>query len=165
MFRRVSIPRLFACFVVVVAVALPGAAHADTRPKRLTLKQLLARAKNNPLARAAHEATVAARARVGEASGKRLGELSVTSFLAPSPSIDCVDPACTMTTNKDASVRFGGVYGGVKAYWTVPVYTFGKLGAVGRAAKKAALASRAKEGTVAGRVVVGADGVDYDPPR
>ncbi len=130
-------------------------ARAETKkPKRLNLAQLMARAKNNPLAKAARAATHAAKAKVAEASGARLGQFSITSFIAPSPDIQCTDATCTETTNKDVSVALGGVYTGVRATWTLPVYTFGKLGAVSRAAKKAAAATKAKEGDVAGQVAV-----------
>jgi len=154
--------------VLVVALALAWSlpALADKKPTRLTLPELMARAKSNPLSRAARQATLAAKARVAEARGARLGSISVTSFLAPSPNIECRDEAgatvkrpsnwreCDSTNNKDVSIGISGIFTGVRATWTLPVFTFGKLGAIGDAAKRAATATRAKEGSVAGKVAV-----------
>ncbi|HUH02536.1 MAG TPA: TolC family protein, partial [Kofleriaceae bacterium] len=142
--------------VLLVTTASPAAAQ-----RKLTLSEVVARAKANPLARAAEHATEAAQARVREARGARFPSLQVTSFLAPSPEIDCVDAACTQTSPEDVTVNVAGVFGGVRAEVTQPLYTFGKLGAITAAARNAARATRFLEDAVAGDLALNASRAYY----
>ena len=107
----------------------------------------------NPLAQIARADSRAARARADEARGARFPRLNVTSFLAPSPKIDCLDVTCSETDPDDVTINIAGVFGGVQAQVTQPLYTFGKLSSIGSAARKAAEASRLLEDHVAGDLV------------
>lgn len=139
--------------VLLVTTASPAAAQ---KQNKLTLSELITRAMNNPLARAAEYATDAAEARIREARGARFPSLQVTSFLAPSPEIECVDPACTQTSPEDVTVNVAGVFGGVRAEVTQPLYTFGKLGAITAAARNAARATRFLEDAATGELALNA---------
>ena len=140
--------------LLVLGVAQPQHALANSPPRRLDLNQIMKAARANPLSRAARQATLAMRARAAEARAARIGSLSVTSFVAPSPSVDCLDVDCTRTSTDQASLALDGVFTGVRVSLVQPLYTFGKLSAVSRAAGRAVVAMKAKEGKVAGRVAV-----------
>ncbi len=138
---------------ILALTALCSGSAAAGEPTRLTFSQVVDRARANPLARAAHEQTRAAGAQADEAHAARWGKLQVTSFLAPSPRITCDDPTCTSTSPKDVTVNVAGVFGGVRAELTQPLYTFGKLSSISDAAHQAARAAALSEDVVAGNLV------------
>jgi outer membrane protein TolC len=148
--------RVFVITAVLLATAAP--ATADTK---LTLADVVARSLANPLARAAGHATEAASAQAAEARGARFPRLQVTSFLAPSPEITCEDPTCTTTSPTDVTINVAGVFGGVRAELTQPLYTFGKLSAISAAAQHAAQATRFLEDATAGDLVFNASRAYY----
>ncbi len=127
-----------------------GDTDANSNSERLTLRQLIARSLASARARMAKSATDAARAQAAEARGARLPSLSVQSFLAPSPDIDCTDANCTRTRPDDISLDLAGVYGGAQIAVVQPLYSFGKLDAIGRAARAATVASEHLEDALAG---------------
>jgi len=136
--------RLGLALVVAGAFAAPAAA---AEPTRLSLADALARARSNPLARAANERTRAASAQLDEARGLRFPRGEVTSFIAPSPVIHCEDPGCTRTDPTDLALRFHGAFGGVRVQVLQPLYTFGKIDS---AVDAAASAERANEALARG---------------
>jgi outer membrane protein TolC len=124
---------------------------AGAAPKRLTLPEVVARARSNPGARAAEAEREAARARADEARGARWPRITLTTFLAPSPEIRCNNPECTSTSPVDFAITFQGmgVFGGARIELFQPIYTFGKLDAAAAAGDNAlgmqsALAERVK---------------------
>lgn len=143
-------------FVLLVVTAGPAAAQT-----KLTLPEVVARSMENPLARAADYATEAAEAQLSEALGARFPRLQVTGFVAPSPEIDCNDAACTTTSPEDVDINIAGVFGGVRAEVTQPLYTFGKLSSISAAARNAARATRFLEDVVAGDLTVNATRAYY----
>ncbi|HTE54661.1 MAG TPA: TolC family protein [Kofleriaceae bacterium] len=146
-----------AALVPLVLIAR-GDAAAQTRgaAKRLTLAELTRRAVGGPRADAARFVTRQAEAQVAEATGARFPRLDVRALAAPSPSIDCDDPACTTTSPQDATLALDGLYGGVELTLAQPLYTFGKLSAARDGARSAAAAARSGEASVAGDIQVDA---------
>jgi outer membrane protein TolC len=146
----------------VLAALLPLAlgghdlAAQTRRGVRLTLAELTRRAVDGPRAQAARLATRQAEARVSEAAGASFPRLEVRALAAPSPDIDCLDPACTMTSPKDPRIAVDGLYGGVDVTLAQPLYTFGKLTAAKNGARSAAAAARQGEAAVAGDIAVDA---------
>jgi outer membrane protein TolC len=138
------------------ALALLGALLVFTElaaaaPKRLTLPEVVTRARANPGARAAEAEREAARARADEARGARWPRITLTTFVAPSPEIRCTNADCTTTSPVDFALTFQGVgvFGGVRIELFQPIYTFGKLDAAAAAgdnalAMQSALADRVK---------------------
>lgn len=155
-------PRLLSCLCALGLWLAPSFVRAQAaKPKRLTLAELMSRAKLNPLSRSAYQSTLAARAKLAEARGARLGKVSLEAWIAPSPDVRCVTADCTRTSTDQATVEFSGVFSGFRVSVTQPLYTFGKLEAVARAARKAVEAARAQENQLAGRAAVEAATVYY----
>jgi outer membrane protein, multidrug efflux system len=116
-------------FVLAVVLLATLSSPAAATPKRLGLPEAVALARNNPIVRAAIQRTRASEAQADEARGARWPRLVLTSFLAPSPEIHCLDPACTRTDPKDATLAFAGLFGGARLELVQPLYTFGKIDA------------------------------------
>jgi len=141
--------RIVTVLAPAVALLWPRIAAAD-EPRRLTLEQVTAAALENPLARAARHETRAAKARYREMWGLQLARIKVTSFVAPSPKINCENDECTRTSPTDVPINVGGVFGGAKLSLTQLLYTFGKGKAVIAATRHAADAAGLNEDTLAG---------------
>jgi outer membrane protein TolC len=141
---------VFAAFCASVLVS--GLAFGA--PTRLTLSDAIARARTNPVARASSAAHRAALAQVDEARGARWPRTQLTSFLAPSPDIRCVDAACTRTTPTDISLDFRGVFAGARLDILQPLYTFGKIDAAVLGSTDAAQMSAAVADGVRGDLAV-----------
>ena len=101
----------------------------------------------------ARDALRAARARLSAARRSILPHIEVTSFLAPSPKINCENPECTITSPHDATVALGGLFAGVDLTVTQPLWTFGKASAGGAAARSGVVAQRHLADAAAGDVV------------
>jgi outer membrane protein TolC len=141
---RLCIGTLSSFASVMLAATLAAAA-----PKRLSLSEVISRVRDNPAARAANAERDAARATADEARGARWPRIQVTTFLAPSPKIECDNADCTTTSPVDFAPRFEGAFAGVRLEVFQPLYTFGKLDAARDAADNAvglqsALAERIK---------------------
>lgn len=134
--------------VLTSASMMPSALGAE--PELLTLDELIARSLEGSRARMAHRDTEAAEARVDEAFAAKLPKITANAFIAPSPSIDCVDAACTTTDPESFALRLSGAFGGASLTLIQPLYTFGKLGAAGEAAGEGVAAQRALEDATAG---------------
>jgi outer membrane protein TolC len=119
---------------VMVAIALAvvttlASGFAAAEPARLSLRAAIELARKNPLVNAALARNRAAEARLDEARGARFPRLVVTSFIAPSPEIECEDSACTRTSPRDPLPNVRGLFGGARAELFQPIYTFGKIDA------------------------------------
>lgn len=147
--RPMRSPILLAALACVVTPA-----HAEEAPVALTLEELIARAHASSRARMARADTDIARARRAEAVAARLPRITATTFVAPSPDIDCLDPDCTRTDPEDFEIRLSGVAGGGTVQVTQPLFTFGKLSAIREAAQAGVQAQRALEDEVAGDLAV-----------
>jgi outer membrane protein TolC len=112
-------------------------------PKRLSVDEAVARARTNPLVRAATEQRRVAEARLSEARGARFPRAEVISFLAPSPDINCLNADCTRTDPRDPRLAADGIFAGVRVGVVQPIFTFGKIDAAIDAAGSAAQASDA----------------------
>jgi outer membrane protein TolC len=142
-----------------------AAAPARAEPRRLSLENAVALARQNPLARAAFDRTRAAAAQVDEARGARFPRATLTAFIGPSPEIHCVPGTnCAETEPHEIRLRFEGVYGGVNAELLQPLYTFGKIdsaidAAAGNLGMNQALARGAADdmGLEAARAYLGVD--------
>ena len=113
---------------------------SEATPKRLSLNEAVARARTNPLVRAATEQRRAAEARLAEARGARFPRAEIVSFLAPSPDITCLNADCTRTDPRDPRFAVDGLFAGVRVGLIQPLYTFGKIDAAIDAANSAAQA-------------------------
>jgi outer membrane protein TolC len=114
--------------LVLGALGFAWAGTARAEPRRISLESAVARARQNPLARAAFDRTRAAAAQVDEARGARFPHATVTAFVGPSPEIHCVPGTdCAETTPHEVRLRFEGVFGGINAEIVQPLYTFGKI--------------------------------------
>src|SRR6188508_95466 len=113
-----------ACAVTAVLVLFSPTAPAA--PKYLSLREAVARARTNPLVRAAMEQRRAAEARLSEARGARYPRAELTSFIAPSPDIRCENADCTRTDPRDPKLAADGIFAGVRVGVVQPLYTFGK---------------------------------------
>jgi outer membrane protein TolC len=115
--------------LVVALLALPAAAQA---PRRVDLPTLLAHARRAPTVRAARAAAEAVRAR----EPMWLPTIDLTAAAGPGPEVTCEPSAedCRRTTPSELRPSFAGVFWRVDARLTLPVLTFGKLGAAERAA-------------------------------
>ena len=138
-----------------------AARAGDERPapstgKRLSLAELTRRAVAGPRAAAARAVTRQAEAQVAEAVGARFPRLDVRALAAPSPDIDCDDPACTTTSPKEATLALDGLYGGVELTLAQPLFTFGKLSAARSAARSGSAAARSNEASATGDIEVDA---------
>jgi outer membrane protein, multidrug efflux system len=132
-----------------ICSALLIVAAASAAPKRLTLSEVISRVRDNPAARAANAERDAARATADEARGARWPRLQITSFVAPSPEVNCDNPECTRTSPVDLAPTVDGIFGSARIEVFQPLYTFGKLDAARDAADgavrfQAALAERVK---------------------
>jgi outer membrane protein TolC len=140
----------------VLVSLLVAAGQARAQPRRLSLPELTRRALSGPRSDAARLATRQADALVIEAGGARFPRLELRALGAPSPDIDCADPACTTTSPDDPQIAFDGLYGSLELTLAQPLYTFGKLSAARRGARSAAAAARSGEASVAGDIEVDA---------
>jgi outer membrane protein TolC len=123
---------------VVGLVWVFWATPAVAAPNKLTLPELIAHARRHARVQADEFAIKAARAQAGEARGARFPKITATGFLGPSPRIECVDPACTMTSpTEQEDVNIEGLFGGAKINLVQPLFTFGKLSALSEAAAHA----------------------------
>lgn len=127
---------------------------ASAAPKRLSLSEVIARVRANPGARAVNADRDAARATAAEARGARWPRLQLTTFLAPSPDINCDNAECTTTSPVDFAPKLDGVFAGARLEVFQPVYTFGKLDAARDAADNAVELSAALGERVKGDMVV-----------
>ena len=127
---------------------------ASAAPKRLSLSEVIARVRANPGARAVNADRAAAQATADEARGARWPRLQLTTFLAPSPDINCDNADCTTTSPVDFAPRLEGVFAGARLEVFQPIYTFGKLDAARDAADNAVELSAALGERVKGDMVV-----------
>ncbi len=133
-----------------LASVLLFAQLAVAAPKRLTLGEVIARTRTNPVARVALAEQRMAEAQADEARGARWPRAQLLSFLAPSPEIRCADANCTRTSPVEVAPNVAGVFAGARLDVTLPVYTFGKLDAAVLAGTKAAQFSAARADGVLG---------------
>ena len=147
-------PILGSCLVLLLGLSHSTSANAQDQETERELAGFVERAQSNPLARAAHERTEAANAKLDEASGKLWPSLDAYAFLAPSPRIRCDNADCTRTSPKDVTVNVAGVFAGAQLNITQPLYTGGKVHYAKRAARSASYASAALESDLAGRVAL-----------
>jgi outer membrane protein TolC len=131
-----------AAFAMLCAFSL-ASGTAGAAPKRLSLNEALAKARQNPLVRAATEQRRAAEARLAEARGARFPRAEIVSFLAPSPDIQCLNADCTRTDPRDPRFAADGLFAGVRVGLIQPLFTFGKIDAAIDAAGSAAHANDA----------------------
>jgi outer membrane protein TolC len=138
--------------------ARPGPQQASAqlggnRPIKLTLPQLLERARKNPQLEAAAHAVTAAEAQWREAVRAWIPQFEVQGVLSASPDIRCMNGMgqpdvknCVQTTNVDASLSAigAGVFGRIELKGGMPLYTFGKLDAVKALATAGVHAARYK---------------------
>ena len=113
--------------LVGFASLMLSAELAAAAPKRLSLAEVISKVRDNPAARAANAEHDAARARADEARGARWPRLRLTTFVAPSPDIDCDNADCTTTSPVDFAPSIQGVFAGARLEVFQPLYTFGKL--------------------------------------
>lgn len=135
--------RRLVALTAAVLVACSTVSFAAASPKRLTLMQAVALARKNPLVHVAAHRSRAAEAHADEARGGRWPRLTVTSFIAPSPDVRCLDAVCSTTDPRDVAIDTAGIFGGVRVELVQPLYTFGKLDAAIDAASNAAQAASA----------------------
>jgi outer membrane protein TolC len=152
---RMGRPAAVALAPLLLLMAGQAQAQPD-RVRRISLPELTRIAKTGARAEAARSVTRQAEAQETEAVGLRFPRLELRALFAPSPDIDCLDPNCTVTSNKDATLALDGVYGGVELNLAQPLYTFGKLSAARRGASSATEAARSGERMVAGDIEVDA---------
>jgi outer membrane protein, multidrug efflux system len=138
----------------VLGSVLFSATLALAAPERLSLSQVISRVRDNPAARAANAERAGAEATANEARGARWPRIQVTTFVAPSPNINCDNPDCTRTSPVDFALRFDGVFAGARLEVFQPVYTFGKLDAARDAADNAVGLQAALGERVKGDMVV-----------
>ncbi len=127
-------------------------------PVKLTLPQLLKKARGNAQLEAADHAIAAAEAQWREAVRAWIPQFSFQAVLAPSPDIKCFGlpnaagvaqrdtTNCVSTTNPNPSldaVGFG-VFGRVEVSGGMPLYTFGKLAAAKALATQGVYAAHRK---------------------
>ena len=129
---------------------------ASAAPRRLTLPEVIARARNNPVALAADAERDAVRAQAAEARGARWPRITVTTFVAPSPEINCDNAECTTTSPVDFAPSIQGVFAGARLEVFQPLYTFGKLDAAASAGESAVAMQTALGERVKGDLVVDA---------
>ena len=122
-----NLVRRAVCVALASLCALLLSVDASAAPKRLSLPEVIARVRANPAARAADADVEIARARAAEARGARWPRIQATTFLAPSPEINCDNADCTRTSPVDFAPRLQGVFGGLRVEAYQPLYTFGKL--------------------------------------
>ena len=141
--KRFQAGRLRAAALAVACSFLLFSKPSEATPKRLSLNEAVARARTNPLVRAATEQRRAAEARLAEARGARFPRAEIVSFLAPSPDITCLNADCTRTDPRDPRFAVDGLFAGVRVGLIQPLYTFGKIDAAIDAADSAAQANDA----------------------
>ena len=139
---------------VVLSALLLSEQVASAEPRRLSLSEVIARVRANPGARAVNADRDAARATAAEARGARWPRLQLTTFLAPSPDINCDNAECTTTSPVDFAPKLDGVFAGARLEVFQPLYTFGKLDAARDAADNAVELSTALGERVKGDMVV-----------
>ena len=139
--------------MMIMTVGAPAAAQ-PRGPRRVTLAQLTRLAVSGPRAEAARFATDQAEGLVAEAGGARFPRLELRALGAPSPDIQCLDAACTMTSHTDATFDLKGLYGSLELTLAQPIFTFGKLSAAQSGARSAAEAAKSGEVSVTGDLEV-----------
>jgi outer membrane protein TolC len=150
-------PAAFACLgAVLLSVQLAAAA-----PKHLKLAEVIAKVRDNPAARAADAEHDAAKAQADEARGARWPRIQITTFLAPSPEINCDNADCTRTSPVDFAPTIRGVFAGARIEALQPLYTFGKLDAAAQAGDNAAALQGALGERVKGDMAVEATRAYY----
>jgi len=149
-FQALASPARFAATALLVCSLATVAAAQEPKVERLTLEQIIALVRDNPRARLAREETAIRKAQMREASAARWTKIDLQGWLAPSPEIECANADCSRTSNSEVQARLGGLFTGVKLEVAQPLYTFGKLDAVSRAARTATLASTHLEDAVMG---------------
>jgi outer membrane protein TolC len=147
--KRLRAGRAHAAALAVASSFLLFSAPSEATPKRLTLNEAVARARTNPLVRAATEQRRSAEARLAEARGARFPRAEIVSFVAPSPDINCLNADCTRTDPRDPRFAADGLFAGVRVGVIQPLYTFGKIDAAIDAAGSAANANEALAAGVA----------------
>jgi outer membrane protein TolC len=147
-----SFSRLLFMAGLGAVLSWPFAAQAE--PKRLSLDAVIAKVRDNPAARAANAERDGMRALAAEARGARWTRVQITTFLAPSPEINCDTPDCTRTSPVDFGLRLQGIFGGVRVEAFQPLYTFGKLDAAASAGENAVEMQDALGERVKGDMVV-----------
>ena len=134
--------------------ALAREAGDDRAPAlRLTLGQLLERARKHAQLEAADHAIAAAEAQWREAVRAWIPQFEYQAVLAPSPDIRCFNLAgqrdtanCVSTSNPNPSIdAIGlGIFGRVEVKGGMPLYTFGKLAAARELATQGVYAAHRK---------------------
>ena len=127
-------------FLVVSLFALPES--KAEKPNVYTLGKLLELAARHNFVQASKEEAVVAEARLEEAESGLYPKFKLSAFIAPSPDVDCENPECSVTAQRNATLDLEGIFGGARADLVQPLYTFGKLSAVKKAAGVAATAAR-----------------------
>lgn len=150
--RARIIDPLFA--LALIAGVLTSASWAAAAPRRLSLPEVIARVRDNPLGRAANAERDAARATADEARGARWPRIVVTTFLAPSPDINCDNADCTATSPVDFAPSIQGAFAGARLEVFQPLYTFGKIDSARSAADNAVAMQSALGERVKGDMVV-----------
>lgn len=133
----VNLARRSVSWLLPGSLALLLGTNAAAAPKRLTLPEVIAKVRDNPAARAADAEVDIASARAAEARGARWPRIVATTYLAPSPEINCDNPDCTRTSPVDFAPRLQGVLAGLRVEAYQPLYTFGKLDAAAGAGDSA----------------------------
>lgn len=143
-----------ACALPTTAVVFADTESDQGTTSRIDLARLIELTLSSPRARMARQQTLEAKAVHEQARAARYPKLDLTSFIAPSPDIVCVNDDCTQTTPTEFSIALAGVYGGARVTAVQPIYTFGKLNTISRAAKQAALAAARLEDSVAADLIL-----------
>ncbi|MBK6846581.1 MAG: TolC family protein [Proteobacteria bacterium] len=154
-------PFLAPCFLLLATFAIaparagepppnatPAAAPAPPTPAptaghRYALGELIARAQRHyPGVAAAEHAVAAMEQKLFQARWAWLPRGELNAVFAPTPEIRCFDDAgnpdeqsCVRTNIREIAFNLNGVFGRAQLELGMPLYTFGKLSAVGNAAR------------------------------
>lgn len=136
---RGSEPRASATTAVAAAAPTP----VPTAGHRYTLGELIARAQRHyPGVAAAVHAVAAMEQKLFQARWAWLPRGELNAVFAPTPEIRCFDDAgdpdeqsCVRTNIREIAFNINGVFGRAQLELGMPLYTFGKLSAVGNAAR------------------------------
>lgn len=152
--HRIRGVRRFVILLALLGVTSPALEARAESGQRLDLATVMSRALSQGRAVAARAKVKSAQARLDEAKGAAFPKAMVTSFVGPSPSIDCLNDDCTRTSNTEVSLDLDGVFGGVQLALVQPLYTFGKIDGAKRAARGAAVAQEHLAGATDGTIIV-----------
>ena len=139
---------------VLGIAALSSMTHASPSGAKMTLDEVVSKAKQNARITAEAHNVNAQKARASAVRGARYPKVRLTAFLAPSPDIDCDDPDCIRTSPKEVTVDFQGVFGGANLSIIQPAFTFGKLTAASNAATQAVSAAKFQKDSVTSDLVL-----------